>query len=62
MDSVRMRHLLAIAALVALAAPAAASAHANLARLQPANGAVLGTAPTAVRVLFDDAIHPGPGV
>src|SRR5919204_6376153 len=62
MEAVRTRHALAVAALVALAAPAAAFAHANLVRLRPANGAVLARAPTAVRVFFDDAIRPGPGV
>src|SRR5919201_6022863 len=62
MEAVRTRHALAVAALVALAAPAAAFAHANLVRLKPANGVVLATAPTAVRVFFDDAIRPGPGV
>src|SRR5919204_680607 len=62
MEAVRTRHALAVAALVALAAPAAAFAHANLVRLKPANGVVLATAPTAVRVFFDDAVRPGPGV
>jgi copper transport protein len=62
MESVRFRRSLVVAALVALAAPAAASAHANLVRVRPANGVVLATPPTAVRVLFDDAIRPGPGV
>ena len=58
----RARYVLALAALAVLVAPAAASAHANLVRLRPANGVVLATAPTAVRVLFDDAIQPGPGI
>src|SRR5438128_2367056 len=62
MESMRARYVLALAALAVLVAPAAASAHANLVRLRPANGVVLATAPTAVRVLFDDAIQPGPGV
>src|ERR671933_692589 len=62
METVRTRQVLAFAAFVALAAAAAAHAHANLVRLQPANGAVLSNPPTAVRVLFDDAIRAGPGV
>ena len=62
MESMRARYVLALAALAVLVAPAAASAHANLVRLRPANGVVLATAPTAVRVLFDDAIQPGPGI
>ncbi|HYZ78189.1 MAG TPA: CopD family protein [Gaiellaceae bacterium] len=58
----RFRRSLAAVAVAALAAPAAASAHANLVRVRPANGVVLTTPPAAVRVLFDDAIRPGPGV
>jgi copper transport protein len=48
--------------LVALTLPVAAQAHANLVRLRPSNGAVLASPPSAVRVLFDDPIRPGPGV
>src|ERR671933_1505970 len=62
MERMRLGRLVACAAVAALVAPAAASAHANLVRLRPANGAVLATPPAAVRVLFDDAIRPGPGV
>src|ERR671927_1199333 len=62
MEIVRIRSVLAGMIVGALAAPAVASAHANLVRLRPADGAVLATAPSAVRVLFDDAIRPGPGV
>jgi copper transport protein len=62
MESVRIRSVLAAAVLAALAMPAGAWAHANLVRLRPSNGAVLATPPSAVRVLFDDAIRPGPGV
>ena len=53
---------LGAAALVALVLPAAAAAHANLVRLRPANGVALATPPSAVRVFFDDAIRPGPGI
>src|SRR5918912_1617024 len=62
MESVRFRRSLAAVAVAALAAPAAASAHANLVRVRPTDGVVLARPPAAVRVLFDDAIHPGPGV
>jgi len=62
METMRIRFVLAAAALTALTAPAVASAHANLVRIRPADGAVLSTAPSALRVLFDDAIRPGPGV
>jgi len=62
METMRIRFVLAAVTLAALAAPAVASAHANLVRIRPADGAVLTTAPTAVRVFFDDAIRPGPGV
>ena len=49
------------AALVALAAPAAASAHATLLRTTPANGAVLAHAPRAIVVVFDDTVRVGSG-
>src|ERR687888_1883833 len=62
MERMRIGRVVACAAVAALAAPPVASAHANLVRLRPANGAVLATPPAAVRVLFDDAIRPGPGV
>lgn len=62
MEIVRTGRVVALAVAAALAAPAVASAHANLVRIRPANGAVVATAPSAVRVLFDDAIRPGPGV
>ena len=62
MEIVRFRRSLAAVAVAALAAPAAASAHATLVRIRPANGVVLATPPAAMRVLFDDAIRPGPGV
>ena len=56
-----MKSLLA-AALVALALPAAAAAHATLVRTVPADGAVLERAPAAVRVVFDDTVTRGPGI
>ena len=62
MERMRICRVVACAAVAALVAPAVASAHANLVRLRPANGVVLATPPAAVRVLFDDAIRPGPGV
>src|SRR5919201_506341 len=62
MERMRICRVVVCAAVAALAAPPVASAHANLVRLRPANGVVLATPPAAVRVLFDDAIRPGPGV
>src|SRR5919202_729479 len=62
MERMRLGRLVACAVVAALVAPAAASAHANLVRIRPANGAVLAKPPAAVRVFFDDAIRPGPGV
>ncbi len=56
------RLLLALAAAATLAVPASASAHANLVRTQPANGAVLARPPAAVRVIFDDDVRRGPGI
>jgi len=46
---------------VALAFPAAASAHARLVGSKPADGAVLATPPADVRLLFDDAVRPAGG-
>src|ERR687883_493007 len=62
MERIREGRVVAWAGVAGFVAPAAASAHANLVRPRPANGAVPATPPTAVRVLFDDAIRPGPGV
>jgi copper transport protein len=47
---------------VALAVPAAALAHANLVGAQPADGAVVGNPPAAVRLYFDDAIRVQEGI
>lgn len=52
---------LLVVALVALAFPAAASAHAVLLRTVPADRAVSPTPPRQVLVVFDDPVHVGPG-
>jgi copper transport protein len=57
----RIATLLAAAALAALAAPVAASAHATLLQMTPANGAILERAPRAVDVRFDDTVRAGSG-
>ena len=57
----RAARLSLVAALVALAAPAAASAHATLLRTTPANGAVVARAPRAIVVFFDDTVRVGSG-
>jgi copper transport protein len=49
-------------ALLALAFPGSAFAHATLVKTIPANGAVVAKAPSEVRVVFDDVIRVGPGV
>jgi copper transport protein len=51
-----------VLALCCLAFPTAGWAHATLARTVPANGAVLTTAPRAVRLAFDEPIRLGSGV
>jgi len=51
----------AVLVLVALCVPAAADAHARLIRTVPANGAVLGRAPRAIVVEFDDTVRVGSG-
>jgi copper transport protein len=58
---VRAPRILAASALVALALPAAASAHANLIRSDPPTGVVLDSGPTEVRLYFDDSIRTQPG-
>ena len=57
-----MKRVLPVVALVALALPAAASAHANLVRTAPASGAVVAREPAAVKVVFDDVVRVGPGI
>jgi copper transport protein len=50
-----------VACVVALAAPAAALAHANLIRSDPADRAVVAAPPRVVRLVFDDTIRAEPG-
>jgi copper transport protein len=59
---VRVLRLLALAGAVTLAVPAAALAHATLVRSDPADGAVLESAPRVLRLVFDDTIRTQPGV
>ncbi|HEY5294132.1 MAG TPA: copper resistance protein CopC [Gaiellaceae bacterium] len=54
-----MKRAAVLFALLALAAPSAASAHATLLRTSPATGAVLARAPRSVRVFFDDTVRAG---
>lgn len=58
----KVKRALIAAALAALALPASAAAHANLVRIVPAPGAVLGRPPVEVRVVFDDDVRVGPGI
>ena len=48
--------------LSALALPAGAVAHARLLRTVPADGAVVGSAPRTVRILFDDTVRVSSGI
>jgi copper transport protein len=57
----RAARVILAAAGAALAAPAAASAHANLVRTEPADGAVLAAAPRRVVVVLDDDVRVAPG-
>lgn len=56
-----MRRLALLVSAAALALPAAALAHATLERSTPRDGAVVATAPAAVRLLFDDVVQPAGG-
>ncbi|HEY5057968.1 MAG TPA: copper resistance protein CopC, partial [Gaiellaceae bacterium] len=58
----KRRRAVTALALAGLAVPAAAAAHANLVRTEPANGAVLARPPAQVRVVFDDTVRAGPGI
>jgi copper transport protein len=53
---------LLVVLLCSLAAPGAAWAHANLVKVTPANGAVLRSPPTAVRLVFDETVRPASGI
>jgi copper transport protein len=57
-----LKRVIPAVAFVALALPAAAAAHANLVRTDPASGAVLASSPRVVRVVFDDVVRVGPGI
>jgi copper transport protein len=56
-----VKRTVVLLALVALIAPASASAHATLIGTTPADGAVLDRAPQTVRIEFDDRIHVAHG-
>ena len=56
-----MKRAFLVLALVALAAPSAAAAHATLVRTVPANSAVVDRAPKVVQVLFDDTVRVASG-
>jgi copper transport protein len=58
---VRRAFVIAVVVGTALAAPAAARAHTNLVRTQPADRAVLAGAPGRVLVVFDDQVRVAPG-
>jgi copper transport protein len=53
---------LSVLAACALALPSVALAHARLVRSVPPDGTVLTRAPSAVRVVFDDVVHPARGI
>ncbi|MGH3008178.1 MAG: copper resistance CopC family protein [Gaiellaceae bacterium] len=57
-----MKRVLPAVALLALALPATAAAHANLVRTDPASGSVRAQSPAAVQVVFDDVVRVGPGI
>jgi copper transport protein len=54
--------LVVVGCVAALVVPAAALAHATLIRTEPADGAVVAVAPSAVRLVFDDAIRAQQGM
>jgi copper transport protein len=60
--SPELKRALPAVVLLALALPAAASAHANLVRTDPPSGAVLAGPPAGVKVVFDDVVRVGPGI
>jgi copper transport protein len=59
-DAVRRLGFIAVV-LAALVSAPAALAHANVVSTTPGDGAIVATAPTEVRVLFDDPVTVGPG-
>jgi copper transport protein len=61
MRTQRTRRFSLFALAAALAYPSAAWAHATLVGTSPRDGAVLATAPAAVRLQFDDAVQPAGG-
>jgi copper transport protein len=54
----RGARVLAAAALIALVAPATASAHAYLTKTAPTPGAILDTPPRTVALTYDEAVEP----
>lgn len=58
MTASRSRRAAPLAALLLLAVPAAARAHAHLVRAEPKVGSTVAAAPARVRVWFDDALDP----
>jgi copper transport protein len=56
-----MRRTLVVVCLLAAVFPPLAHAHARLVHSEPASGAVLTRAPTAVRLFYDDDVSVGPG-
>jgi len=56
-----VKRALLVLALVTLAAPSAAAAHATLVKTVPANGAVVDRAPRVVQVVFDDTVRVASG-
>jgi copper transport protein len=57
-----VKRALLVSLVLALALPAAASAHARLLFTSPADGQVLDSAPRALIVHFDDGVTVGPGI
>jgi copper transport protein len=56
-----VKRVAAVLALLALVAPAAASAHATLIRTLPRSGTVLARSPASVQVYFDDTVRVASG-
>src|SRR3989442_14788978 len=61
MSARRIRRLSLLAAVAALALPSVALAHAQLEQSTPGDGAVLATAPAAVRLVFHEVVQPARG-